>query len=371
MPPISVMIKPVSGSCNMNCAYCFYCDEQKNRSRKNYGVMSEETLRCTIRKMILQAQGSCMIAFQGGEPSLAGLDFFRLAVEYAQYYNKNNVDVSFGFQTNGSLLTEEWCEFFRKNHFLVGVSLDGTRSLHDRYRRFTSGAPTWDRIVDTIRMLDRHQAEFNILTVVHRETASHIREIYHFYKKMHWEFQQYITCLDPIGEMPGQRSYSLTPRQYGQFLNDLFDCWYEDYLNGCQPYIRQFENYIESLLGYLPESCEQRGCCGIQYVAEADGSIYPCDFYMLDPYLLGNIHRDSISDMDARRKTIRFLERSQPLPPACAACPYAAVCRNGCMRTRRELSPGGYQTYFCEGYRMFFDHCLPRLKEIARSCLRP
>lgn len=368
MPPISVMLKPVSGSCNMTCEYCFYCDEQEKRSRKNYGFMSLETLRNVIRKTVLHAEGSCMIAFQGGEPSLAGLDFFRRAVEYARYYNRKNIPVRFGFQTNGTLIDKDWCEFFRQNRFLVGVSADGTRELHDRYRRFRSGDPTWDHVLNNIRMLEQYGVEHNILTVVHKETAANIQQIYRFYKEMGWDFQQYITCLDPLYEKPGCRRYSLTPQLYGQFLNELFDCWYDDYLNGCQPYNRQFENYVQNLSGYIPESCEYRGICGIQYVVEADGSVYPCDFYMLDDYLLGNINTHTIFSMDERRREIGFLKKSQEISSECASCPWMKICRSGCMRCRMESAPGEYKNYFCEGYRMFFEHCFPRLKKIAEEC---
>lgn len=370
MPPISVMLKPVSGSCNMKCEYCFYCDEQEKRVQKNYGFMSLDTLRNVIRKAVLHAEGSCMIAFQGGEPSLAGLDFFQQAVEYANHYNRKKLPIQFGFQTNGTLIDREWCTFFQQNHFLVGVSVDGTQELHNRYRRFHSGASTWEQILNNIRLMEESGVEYNILTVVHKETAENIREIYKFYKNMGWDFQQYIACLDPLYEEPGHRRYSLTPRLYGKFLIELFDCWYEDYQKGCQPFNRQFENYVQNLSGYLPESCEHRGMCGVQYVVEADGSVYPCDFYMLDDYLLGNINTDTIASMDRRRLEMGFLEKSRKASSQCRSCNWQKICRNGCMRCRIETAPDEYKNYFCEGYRMFFEHSFPRLKKIAEDCMR-
>ncbi len=367
MPPISVMIKPVSGSCNMKCEYCFYRDEQEKRNRKNYGIMDQDTLRMIIDKMLSHGEGLCTISFQGGEPALAGLDFYRQAVEYAARRSREGISLQYSFQTNGTLIDRKWCEFFRQNHVLVGVSLDGIRSTHDRYRRFSSGAPTWDRVLDGIGLLEEYGVEYNILTVVHRETALNIRRIYHFYREMGWDFQQYIPCLDPLYEQPGKHGYSLTPQLYGRFLTELFHCWYEDYRKGCQPCIRQFENYLEGLLGYLPESCEYRGICGIQYAAEANGDIYPCDFYMLDEYLLGNIRTHTIAAMDARRESLGFLESSRKHSQKCTACPWHKICRNGCMRCRMESAPAGYLNYFCEGYRIFFENCYPQLQAIARD----
>lgn len=332
--------------------------------------MSLNTLRNIIRKTVFHADGNCMIAFQGGEPSLAGLEFFQKAVDYAKYYNRKGLSIQFGFQTNGTLITKEWCEFFKENHFLVGISVDGTQELHDRYRRFCSQAPTWEQIVTNIKQMERFGVEYNILTVVHRETAQNIRKIYHFYKKMGWDFQQYITCLDPLYEEPGHHRYSLTPELYGQFLIELFDCWYEDYQEGCQPFNRQFENYVQNLSGYLPESCEHRGLCGIQYVVEADGSVYPCDFYMLDEFLLGNINTDTFATLDKRRIEIGFLEKSRKISDNCKECTWKKICRSGCMRCRIETAPDQYQNYFCKSYQMFFEHCYPRLKKVAENCMQ-
>ncbi len=365
MPPISVMIKPASGSCNMQCTYCFYCDEQEKRSRRSYGMMSEATLKNSIRKTVLHAEGSCFFAFQGGEPSLAGLDFFKKAVEYAEHYNRRGIAIHFAFQTNGTNLTEEWCEFFREHHFLVGVSVDGTREIHDKYRKFRTGEPTYEKIMDACRMLEKYQVEYNILTVVNREIAENPRTVYQEYQRKNWMYQQYIACLDPLFTEKGGESYSLTPDAYGRFLTELFDCWYKDYKEGKHPYNRQFENYIGLLRGYLPESCEQRGSCGIQYVIEADGSVFPCDFYMLDDYCLGNINENSFGQMDEKRREIGFAETSLQIAEECRECPYFKICRNGCQRCRVQQPDGLWKNYFCEAYKFFFENCLERMQEIA------
>ncbi len=368
MPPISLLIKPASGLCNMKCDYCFYCDETKKRSQESFGLMSEATLKNVIRKTVLRAEGACTIAFQGGEPTLCGLDFFKKAVEYAEHFNRKGIRIDFALQTNGLAITEEWCEFFAKNHFLIGISIDGLREIHNTYRHTKAGEDTYERILKTTQLFDKYHVEYNVLTVIHRETAQQIKDIYRRYRENGWDYMQFITCLDPLGEARGQKTYSLLPQMYGQFLIDLFDMWYDDLNCGKAPFVRQFENYIGILLGHMPESCEQRGTCGIQYVVEADGGVYPCDFYVLDEWKLGNFNENRIDDIDAMRKDKGFLERSRNHPQSCRACRWFALCRGGCYRSRlgEEEQDTGLN-YFCEGYKMFFEKCYDRMQVIAQN----
>ena len=366
MPPISVLIKPASGNCNMRCEYCFYCDEAAKRQQASYGLMSDETLKNVIRRSVIPAEGSCTIAFQGGEPTLCGLPFFEKAVEYARHYNRNGIRIDFALQTNGYGITEEWCRFFARNHFLIGVSVDGTQAIHDRYRRSGGGAPTYERVMQSIGMFEQYGVDYNILTVVHREIAENIRSVYRAYRARGWNYLQFITCLDPLGEPRGRQPYSLLPETYGQFLTDLFDLWYADYLRRDAPFIRQFENYISICLGMLPESCEQRGSCGIQYVVEADGSVYPCDFYVLDEWKLGNFNQDRLIRIDERREALGFCPRSVNQPAGCRSCEWFSLCRGGCYRSRLEPGePDAGRNYFCPGYRMFFSRRAGTIREIA------
>lgn len=368
MPPISLLIKPASGLCNMKCDYCFYCDETKKRSQESFGLMSEATLRNVIRKTVLRAEGACTIAFQGGEPTLCGLDFFKKAVEYAAHFNRKGIRIDFALQTNGLAITDEWCEFFAKNHFLIGISIDGLKEIHNTYRHTKAGEDTYERILKTTQLFDKYHVEYNVLTVIHRETAQQIKDIYRHYRENGWDYMQFITCLDPLGEARGQKIYSLLPQMYGQFLIDLFDMWYEDLNRGNAPFVRQFENYIGILLGHMPESCEQRGTCGIQYVVEADGGVYPCDFYVLDEWKLGNFNENRIDDIDAMRKDKGFLNRSRNHPQSCKACRWFALCRGGCYRSRLgEEEPDTGLNYFCEGYKMFFEKCYDRMQAIAKN----
>ena len=366
MPPISVLIKPSSGMCNMKCDYCFYCDEMKKRRRESYGFMTEQTLKNVIRKTMFHAEGMISYAYQGGEPTLRGIAFYEKAMEYQRHYNKCGIRVNNAMQTNGYLIDDEWCKFFRENHFLIGLSVDGTKQIHDLYRHGRRGEPTFDRIKKAAELMDQYGVDYNILTVVTQKTAGHAAEIYNYYKEQGWKYQQYIACLDPLGEDRGKTPYALNPEQYGMFLTELFNLWYEDWKKGEQPYIRQFENYIGILLGYQPESCEQRGSCGIQNVVEADGSVYPCDFYALDEYKLGNFNCNRLEEIDKKRKEIAFVEQSQIVAENCKNCKFYKICKGGCRRNKDfNAMNGEYENYFCKSYRIFFDICLERMIQIV------
>lgn len=363
----TVLIKPASGMCNMDCRYCFYCDESSKRSCASFGMMSETTVRNIIKKTLREARGEICFAFQGGEPSLRGISFYEKVMELEARLNRNQVKITNVFQTNGLLIDEEWCRFFRDNDFLIGISVDGTESLHDRFRRDREGNPTYERVVRAIGMLDRWEVRYNILTVVTGQLAENIADVYRSYKKNGWMYQQYIACLDPIGEERGKEIYSLTPEKYGNFLIRLFELWEKDWRRGKAPYIRQFENYIGILLGYPPESCEQSGICSVQCVAEADGSAYPCDFYVLDEYRLGNYNEDTPETMMKDQRAAGFVRQSSGVPGQCRECRWYALCRNGCRRNR--IPCGGEEaqvSYYCKSYKMFFDRCARQMEEIAR-----
>ena len=372
MPAVSVLVKPASGNCNMHCDYCFYCDESSKREKSSYGMMTPETLKNVIRRTVMRADNGYSIAFQGGEPTLCGLDFYRTAVRYVEQYNRKNVPVSYALQTNGYAIDEDWAVFFKEHGFLIGVSVDGTERIHNGYRHGNDGGNSYEHALKTTMLLERFGVDYNILTVVHAKTAENIRSIYTDYKNRGWDYLQFIACLDPLNEPRGKKEYSLTPQRYGRFLIDLFDMWYDDLQRGKAPYIRQFDNYLQILEGIRPESCEQTGICGVQYVAEADGSVYPCDFYVLDEYRLGNFNDDLLPAIDAARKHSAFVEESRIKPDECLQCRWYSLCRGGCRRCRftaheKAADPAVTEgmNYFCDGYRMFFEACGERLFEIA------
>lgn len=370
MPPLSLLIKPASGGCNIRCAYCFYHDEAANRSVQSFGQMPPETLETLIRKSLAYADGQCTFGFQGGEPTLRGLDFFRLAVEYEHKYNVKNVRINNALQTNGLMLDSQWARFFKENDFLIGLSLDGPKALHDSNRRDPNGRGTFSRTMRAARLLQSHEVDFNLLTVVTRQVAENITPTYRFFRREGLLYQQYIPCLDPLGEPRGSSEYSLTPEAFAQFLKTLFDLWYRDVAEGRFIYIRYFENILGMLLGRPPESCGLSGRCALQHVIEADGSVYPCDFYCLDEWKLGNILQDDYPELDSSPTAQRFLRESMAVQEGCDGCEYRFICRGGCRRDREPLSPGSQgmqRNYFCQAYREFFAYALPRLRELAGS----
>lgn len=366
MPALSLLIKPASGNCNMRCRYCFYADELDNREIRSYGKMSVDTMHTIVDKAMEYGDYECTIAFQGGEPTLAGLDFYRDLVAYVTAHeNPKKLKIHYALQTNGYLINEEWAAFLGENHFLVGVSLDGIKEIHDRYRLDAAGKGTYQRVISAIRLLEKHQVEYNILTVVTAATARNGQKIYNYFKKNHFGYQQYIECLDPIGEEPGQHEYSLTPEKYGEFLKSMFDAWYLDMRSGTYVYNRYFENLMMIMAGQQPESCNMRGVCGKQWVFEADGSVYPCDFYALDQWRLGNIQENSFEEMDEKRDELGFIQWSMRQQEDCQKCRWFGLCRNGCRRNREPVTAENTnRNYFCKSYQMFFEYAYPRLTEI-------
>ena len=366
MPALSLLIKPASGNCNMRCRYCFYADELDNREIRSYGKMSVDTMHTIVDKAMEYGDYECTIAFQGGEPTLAGLDFYRDLVAYVTAHEKpKKLKIHYALQTNGYLINEEWAAFLGENHFLVGVSLDGLKEIHDRYRLDAAGKGTYQRVISAIRLLEKHQVEYNILTVVTAATARNGQKIYNYFKKNHFGYQQYIECLDPIGEEPGQHEYSLTPEKYGEFLKSMFDAWYLDMRSGTYVYNRYFENLMMIMAGQQPESCNMRGVCGKQWVFEADGSVYPCDFYALDQWRLGNIQENSFEEMDEKRDELGFIQWSMRQQEDCQKCRWFGLCRNGCRRNREPVTAEHTnRNYFCKSYQMFFEYAYPRLEEI-------
>ena len=366
MGPIQVMLKPVSGMCNMRCRYCFYADEAEKRTTASYGVMSAETLEAVLSQVFSAADRSCSILFQGGEPTLAGLPFFEEAVRMARRLSRGGCRVSFALQTNGLLLDEDWCRFLAEHHFLVGVSLDGTKEIHDANRTDAAGNGTYGRVMRALQLLKNHGVDTNILTVVTAQTARSCQKIHGFFARNGFTYQQYIPCLDPLGEERGQHPWSLSPARYEQYLKTAFDCWYREAMAGRKTYHRYFDNLLLMLNGQPPELCGMLGRCGRQYVVEADGSVYPCDFYVLDRYRLGNLRTDTVAQVDRRRRELGFIQESAAMAEECAGCRWRALCRGGCRRDRDHFAQGLQKNYYCSAYQAFLTYAYPRLAEVHR-----
>lgn len=289
MRNVNLLIKPASSLCNLRCRYCFYADEAKNRACPSMGIMREETVELLLREAYrcVEERGAVSFAFQGGEPTLAGLDFFRRFVERARALRPPRVEISFSIQTNGTLLDEEWAAFFRQEDFLVGISLDGFPEAHNSHRVDAEGKGTWNRAVRNLALLKKHRVKVNALCVVTGQCARSPQQAYQNLKKLGFDFLQFIACLDPIGEARGGQPWSLEPEAYGRFLCRLFDLWYRDWESGQYHSIRLFDDQIRLLLGDSGSTCATCGQCGAYFVVEGDGSVYPCDFFALDEWRLG------------------------------------------------------------------------------------
>ena len=367
MHPMSVMIKPASSSCNLRCKYCFYADEAAMRQVPNYGIMKEETLEAVVKEVMKYADQSCAFAFQGGEPTLAGLDFFKKVVELQKKYSRPGLQVTNALQTNGILLDKEWCTFLAENHFLVGLSMDGTKQTHDNYRLDAHDKGSYSKVLQAAQRMAQQGVQFNILTVVTAQLAKNITSVYNSYKKNGWLYHQYIPCMDALEAQRGKEEYSLTPQQYAEFLKTLFDLWYQDLRRGFVVSVRYFDNLVQILQRRQPESCSMTGHCNVQYLVEADGSVYPCDFYALDSYRLGKIPDNSIDELDRKRIEICFIEESLEKPAKCKQCRWFALCRGGC---KRDYTQGEQpHNYYCQSYQEFFDYAMPRLQQAAAFLL--
>ena len=366
MAAISLLIKPAGGLCNMRCRYCFYKDEQDKRQASPSAMMSLSTLEAVFQKTLPAATGRCVIAYQGGEPTLAGLDFFKKAVELEKKYASASCRLEHAIQTNGLTLDGDWADFFAKEKMLVGLSLDGPKALHDANRVDASGKGTHSRVMHAAALLQKKGVAFNILSVVTQQTARSGQSVYQFFAKNGLLWQQYIPCLSPLDEDPVAAPWALTAEAYAAFLKTQFDCWYRDLLAGQFRYHRYFDNLVGILVGQAPEACDMRGICSPQLVVEADGSVYPCDFYCLDAFRLGNFNTDSLEAIEAARKGLHFLESSPS--PECADCRWKALCRGGCRRHRTASGKPDAAlecNRFCPAYREFFSYAYPRLCQLA------
>lgn len=343
---MNTMIKPVSGHCNMDCGYCFYKKGHTCGSK-----MSHDTMCAVLDKLSVFLRGGYPLVFQGGEPLLAGHTFFETV--FASLAEKNLHPPIF-VQTNGTLLDEAYAKMFAENHVLIGVSLDGTEKTHSLYRS------DFRAVMQGIDCLRRYHCEFNILTVVTNVLCDCLPEVYGFYRQEHFEYQQYIPCLAPRGEDP---YLHLSEEKYGKFLTELYFLWRKDMENGRYVSIRYFENLMQLLAGYPPEECGAAGVCSMQFLVESDGSVYPCDFFVEEPYRLGNLQTDSVETLSKRLSETGFIRSSWALPQACQECGYLDFCRGGCKRYRKE--DGKY--LYCNAVKSFFAQALPDMKKLLAA----
>lgn len=368
MKSVNLLIKPASSLCNLRCNYCFYEDEAINRSQRSMGVMDDEMADTLITSVFeaVDPDGMVSFAFQGGEPTMAGLPFFQHFVAKVKKSRPPKVRVSFAIQTNGTLLNEEWAKFLKEERFLVGISLDGFRDAHEAHRVDAKGDGTWKRVLAAKSLLETYKVDYNALCVVTGRCAAHPEKAYKTLKSLGFRYIQFIACLDPIGHARGIESWSLTPEAYGKFLCRVFDLWYQDWASENYHSVRLFDDYIHILLGDGASTCATCGKCGSYLVIEGDGAGYPCDFFVLDDWRIGSLPHMTIAQMSGSEKAAEFLHWGIEKPKECAACPYGHICNGGC-KNDWFTDENGNHNYFCSSFRALLDHALPRMQQIARA----
>ncbi len=361
---LNVLLKPSSSSCNMNCNYCFYQKISEERKQKNYGFMSLENLEKIVKKTFeFSNGGDCTFGFQGGEPTLVGLDFYKFFLSYIKKYNLKDSKYSLFIQTNGLKLDNEWCKFFKENNFLVGLSIDGTKEINDTRRFLGDGTGTYEKIMETKELLDFYNIEYNILTVVDNLVAENIVEIYEHYKNLNFSYLQFIPCLDPYKSNRSNDAQFLDNKHYFEFLKTLFDLWFHDYQNGKIVSIKYFEDILSNILKLPSHSCDMLGRCSIQNVIEADGTVYPCDFFAYEEWALGNIAINSFEEIIFNNKSKKFIQESLLTSNKCKFCRWHSICRNGCKRYKYREK----ENVFCEAISKFLDYSIDSFVIIAKS----
>lgn len=384
MPAASILIKPSSANCNIDCKYCFYKCLSSNREEYSKGFMSDETLEALVKNAFEyvskkendkgRAKHSFVsFAFQGGEPMLTGLEFFKKVVTLQREYNDGSVHVENTIQTNGTLIDDEWAEFFSQNDFLVGLSLDGPKKLHDAYRVDVKGQPTFEKLMRAVEILNRHRVAYNILTVVTEQTTQKASYLYKFYKSHYFPFVQLIPCMDEPERFAttGQLSpFAVRPESYGRFLCEFFDLWYQDFMQGMDMEVRMFSNLAQMAAGYPAEECGMQGHCNCYFVVEGDGSVYPCDFYCIDSWKLGSV-KEPFSELIQSDKVDKFLNKSYMQHERCKICSYQSLCHGGCRRWREQVADGNVDlNYLCPAYEIFFEHTWDRLQMLGELIKR-
>jgi len=361
----SLLVKPAGPDCNLNCTYCFYLDKA-GMFEPGKHRMSYEVLENMIMQVMKQSGNDVSITWQGGEPTLMGLPFFKKVVELETKYGQGKV-VGNGLQTNGLLLTEEWADFLKEYNFLVGISLDGPQHIHDHYRKTPNGKGSWDIVTRNARMLVKKGVEVNAMTTVTDYSVNYPKEIYQFHKAMGLGWMQFIPIVETDKSNPSQAAkYSVSGEKYGKFLCDVFDLWMADYAKGEETTsVRHVESVFFRYVGMEAPECPLKRECGVYLVVEHNGDIYPCDFFVSPETKLGNIAADQMIDLLNSDVMTAFGKRKTFLPESCLTCKWKSYCYGGCTKDRvKDLRDEG-NNHFCVSYKMFLEHADPMLKAIA------
>ena len=376
MPPASfhLMTKPRGAICNLDCKYCYFLSKERLYPGSDFR-MSDNLLEEYIRQYIdAQRVNDINFAWQGGEPTLMGLEFFRQAARYQQRHKRPGMRVTNALQTNAVTLDDDWCAFFAANDFLIGVSLDGPRETHDFYRVDKGGAPTFDKVMRGIRLLQKHNAEYNILTTVHAANEGQGKSVYQFLRdEVGAKFMQFIPIVERDNDTGYQEGNQVTDRSisaagYGQFLIDMYEEWVRRDVG--QVFVQIFDIALAAWTGAPPGLCIFDETCGLAMAMEHNGDVYSCDHYVEPDYKLGNIMDIPLSDIVVMDKQRAFGQHKRDsLPQYCLDCEVKFVCNGGCPKNRFIETPTGEPglNYLCAGYRAFFNHVRPTMNYMARE----
>jgi uncharacterized protein len=391
-----VMAKPGGSSCNLDCKYCYYLSKESLPNGPGVGRMSEEVLERFIQQYIEGVTGNEVVfSWQGGEPTLLGLNFFNKVVEIENKYARPGQVILNDLQTNGTLIDENWCGFLKENQWLVGLSIDGPRELHDAYRVSKNGKPTFDQVFNAAMLLKRVGVPFNTLTCVNRLNAKHPLDVYRFLRReLNSTYMQFIPIVEYKGfeskgpltldpeklpkdgsseARPGHTNsivtdWSVDPYDYGDFLSRVFDEWYK-YDVG-KVLVNHFETLVAQHMGMSSQLCIYNEFCGKGLVVEHNGSVYSCDHYVYPEYNLGNVTDRGLSDMVFSNAQVRFgYDKRDTLPGYCKKCVYLTDCWGECPKNRiirtKEGEPG--LNYLCRGLKKYYGHAIPKVEKIVES----
>jgi uncharacterized protein len=367
-PLNSILVKPAGPDCNLGCSYCFYSGKSSLFPGSKIHRMSDEILTEMIRQVMTQAGEEIGFAWQGGEPSLMGLPFFRKAVDLISRFGKNQM-VGNGLQTNGLLIDKAWVNFLREYNFLVGLSLDGPDHIHDHYRLTKDGRGTWAPVADKAKMMLNEGVAVNALSVVTDYSAGFPEEIYSFLKDLGLTYMQFIPCVERDPTRPGELlPFSVSSEKYGSFLCKLFDLWIADFVDGCQATsIRFFDSIFYRYVGLTPPECTLLEECGNYLVVEHNGDVHPCDFFVEPDWKLGNIKQGKLLDMLNSKRQMIFSAMKKQMPEKCKTCKWLYYCQGGCIKERMNTLGHKKNNHLCTAFKMFFDHADPILTQLAES----
>lgn len=382
--PLYVMLKPAGAHCNLACKYCYYLEKNNLYQNSHRHLMSDEMLEQFTREYIeAQTMPQVLFTWHGGEPLMRSIDFYKKALALQKKY-AHGKQIDNVIQTNGTLLTDEWCEFFAKNHWLVGISIDGPQEYHDHYRMTPAGKPSWEKVMQGISLLKKHRVEWNAMAVVNAYNAEHPLEFYHFFRDNGCQYLQFTPIVERLTEHEDGRTLasladdreipladaSVTPQQWGNFLCTIFDDWVRHDVG--KTFVEIFDCTLANWMGVLPGICAYSKECGHAGVMEHNGDVYSCDHFVFPEYKLGNIREQSLIDMLYGEKQQAFSRlKHTSLPRQCKECDMEFACHGECPKNRFEKDKYGEPglNYLCQGYYQYYTHVSPYMDFMKRELL--